>query len=576
MHTIISEPIRSNLALGLGVRQSRGVIFLTGNLWPCVRRRSVQKIPANEEERENFGRSACFFVVILCVYVLSSPAARAQGALPATGPDMRVGDLSTQFQQAFGALPQAGANNWSYGASLDLSETFDNGVVRRNGGIGSDLITQVTPGISITGDSTRLTGSLYYAPSLIIYSPDGNLNSIAQNLNGSGTATIIQDLFFVDLRGYAAQQPINGGQGPAGVIAPGGANLAQTLSFSLTPRLQHSFDGTGTAILSDTVTRNILNALNSTQSNAGLEDGNFTSNQVNASFSTGENFGRIGNTLSAVALQYSGTGALQGAHRESIQDSISYAFSRLVSFTASLGHENIVYGPTGPAPINDITWSVGTQLTPNSDTSISLSYGHEQGFTSASLDSSFAPSARTRVYARYSQGVGTQQESLQTALSSSAVGPGGIAIDSVTGAPLVLTNNFLGTQTSVYHTTSASLTGVLLYDRDTISLDLQYVNNVQLSAITVGNIGSSTGTYGSVAWAHNVSDDLRINTFFQYGTLKAVGGNQDDLLLSLSLNYVLSPTLSASAQYSHTQTTGATFGLPPSADIATIALHKTF
>lgn len=506
--------------------------------------------------------------------------AQAQG-LPAIGPDVRVGDLRTEFQQAFGGLPPAQAHSWTYQPSIDLSETFDDGVVLPSGRTGSDFITMVTPGITIIGDSARLTGTIYYTPTLNIYAMHGDLNSIAQNLNAEVTATVIPDLFFVDLRGYATQESLNGGTGPATGVATTGDDQAQTTSLSVTPRLQHRFGGTGTGILSDTLTRNMISTVNNnTAANADLTGGNFTSNQENASFTTGEDFGRISDTLSAVALQYSGTGTLQGAHRETFSDSASYAFNRFIAVTGSVGHENIVYGFGGPAPIDDITWSGGVQLTPGPNTSINLSYGHQQGSDSASLDSSFAPTARTRVYARYSQSVGTQQEQFQVGLAQAAIGPGNILVDRITGAPLLIGNNFLAVQSSeVFRTTTASLTGALIYDRDTITVDIEHDDEDQISAVTPGT-GSSSGIFGSVAWSHDVSDATVINSFVQYGTRTIAGsGNQADFTFNVSISYIISPSLTASAQYTRTQTTGAEAGTadtPASRDIAVVSLHKTF
>jgi uncharacterized protein (PEP-CTERM system associated) len=523
-------------------------------------------------------RAASGLMVLLGAWASCGGAARAQGLLPATGPDLRVGDLRDQFQQAFGAVPAAEAHSWTFVPSLDLSETFDDGVLLRNGGYGTDLVTRVAPGITISGDSSRLQGDLTYAPALSVYAKNGNLNSVAQNLNASATATLVPDLLFLDLRGYAAQQAIYGGQGPNYSYQQSGQTEAQTMSYSATPRLEHRFGGTGTATASYTYTRNIIDADVSTQQNAYLSQGNFSSQQENASFTTGEDFGQLQDTLSALALQYTGSGALSGAHREVFQDSASYALSRLIALTGSIGHENIVYGPGGGVPIDDVTWSVGATLTPNADTSIQVSYGRQQGATSASLNASLAPTSRTRVYATYSQGVGSQQEGLQNALQNSVVNANGVTVDRTTGVPIQVANNFYGIQTGIYRTTRASLTGVVLYDRDTVTLELEHDDYVLLSSANAGNIGSNSGEFGSVAWSHSVSEALTANLFLQYGTrnISGGGGNQDSLTFSVSGNYIISATLNASAQYTRTQINGNTFGQPTSHDVATVSLHKTF
>ncbi len=46
----------------------------------------------------------------------------------------------------------------------------------------------------------------------------------------------------------------------------------------------------------------------------------------------------------------------------------------------------IVYNTTGGLNVNDLTWSVGTTLTPDPDTSLTVSYGHLNGYNSLSVN----------------------------------------------------------------------------------------------------------------------------------------------------------------------------------------------
>jgi uncharacterized protein (PEP-CTERM system associated) len=537
------------------------------------------------------GRPAGILAIAIGAWATCGAAARAQGVLPPTGVDTRVGDLRGYFAQAFGQVvpPEAATHGWTYSAAVDASETYDTDVPISSGGSNRqshDLITRITPSVGVTGDSARLTGSLFYSPSINIYAFHGNQNGFNQNLNAAATATVIPDFFFVDLRAFAGEQQISGYGGPAGTTDVGSSNQALATSFSISPTLRHSFSTLANAELGYSFSRTAY-AANSqvATTTAQAVNQNFTSQEEHATVSTGQDFGQFNDSVLAQATQSSGTGSLSGASSYLLTDTASYAISRSLNVTGSIGHENYTYGGGSPYKINDLTWSGGLDWTPNPDSSISIGYGHQQGNSSFYLNGTYAPSADTRVYARYSQGVGTTAQNLQTAVTSSTVGPTGVVIDRTTGQPVLLTNNFFITQTGVFRTTSASATGVLLWPRDLFSLSLTYQETTQLtngvaSAGIAGTSSSSSGKFGSLAWTHDVSDDLHTNALVQYGTNSGTGvtsgSSQGSLLLNVGMSYAISDTLSVGAQY--TLTTGPSgFGTGSGVrEIAIVSIHKTF
>jgi uncharacterized protein (PEP-CTERM system associated) len=529
------------------------------------------------------------------VWVAGGATARAQGLLPPTGVDTRVGDLRGYFEQAFGEVPvEATTHEWIYSAAVDASETYNTDVPitsNNNNRQSHDLITRITPSVGVTGESARLTGSLFYSPSVNIYAFHGNQNGIDQNLNAAATATVIPDLFFVDLRAYAAEQAISGYNGPAGTTNVSSSNEALTTSFSISPTLRHSFGTLANAELGYTLSRTAF-AANSQVATATAQtvNQNFVSQEEHALVSTGQDFGQINDAISADATQTSGTGSLSGASSDVISNTLSYAATRSVTVTSSIGHEDYTYGGGNPYKINDLTWSGGLDWTPDPDSSISVGYGHQQGNSSFYLNGTYAPTADTRVYARYSQGVGTEAQNLQAAVASSTVNSSGVVIDRTTGQPVVLTNNFFVTQTGLFRTTSASATGVLLWPRDLFSLSVNYQETSQLensvaSAGIAGSSSSSSGKFGSLAWTHDVSDDLHTNALVQYGFNNGTNfntgtgvsnGNQGSLLLNVGMSYSISDTLSVGAQF--TLTTGPNgYGTGSGAqEIAIVSIHKTF
>jgi uncharacterized protein (PEP-CTERM system associated) len=540
-------------------------------------------------------------------FVLSCGAAQAQ-LLPSVGPDLRVGDLRSQFDQAFnGPLGASGVElqGWQVNYGLQVSETFDDGIILPNGRIASDLITQISPFVTIQAATARLQGTLYYAPQLNLFTFHGNQTNIGQNLNASATATVVPDLFFVDLRGFAGQQSAYGGQGTLASSQSSGNNQVQTTSFSVRPYLQHKFSGIGTAMLGYTLTQSMTDAsqVNSNTSNSPffipINSNRSLTNEGHFNFTTGDEFGRFNHMVDALASQSQGTGVQNGSRQSSAYYQLSYATTRDLTLNGSLGYEDIYYSNVVGSPplhIHGLTYNAGFRWTPDPDTFVSLSYGRQQGNNAFNLDSGFAPTARSRIYLRYSQGVGTQLDQLQNSLAATRATSSGVSIDPTTGAPVVIGNNFFnGNQLAVYRTTTASATAALNYDRDTFSLTLEHDDQVVLaggapvvtsSGISTGGATSSSGFTGSLVWSHSVSEAITASAAAEYGTRTAPfqnfagfgngSNNQTTLSFNVTVSYALSPTLSTSAQYTRIDISGNTFGQAANRDIATVRLTKTF
>ena len=190
--------------------------------------------------------------------------------------------------------------------------------------------------------------------------------------------------------------------------------------------------------------------------------------------------------------------------------------------------------------------------------SITVTYGSLEGVDFVQVDANYAPTARTRVFARYSKGIATGLEQLLDAVNASTLDQMGNPLD-ISGAPLQLVNNFFGVQNNVARVTNASLTGVLQYDRDSISATVNRQESHQVGAVsaTSANNQDTTGMYGSLTWQHNLWPNLQSSTFVQWGTNQNTtpgsSQNSDSLVFSLSLAYVVSQTMNAYAQYSWTR-----------------------
>ena len=478
--------------------------------------------------------------------IVGAGAARAQGLYPPTGGglpigggmpgagvgapagvDTRVGDLRGYFNQAFGNVPapEVATRSYTFTAGLDVSEIYDTDAVQSSSHGTHDLITRISPSIGVSIDAARITGSLFYAPSIDFYAYHGNQNNIAQNLNAAATAVLVPDWLFLDVRAYASQASITGYNGPNTVTPVSQSNQVQTTSFSAAPTLRHTFGSTATVEAGTIFSRTAYNSGNNTVIiNNGFgniaEQLNQTqiTSEEHASVSTGEDFGRFNDTLSGYASQSTGQGTLTTAHQQVFSNHLAYAVSYSVILTASIGHETIHYGGPTPYNLNDVIWSGGVRLLPNPDSTIDVGYGRQQGDTSFYLNANYAWSPQTHVFATYTEGIGTNAGFLQNAVSGTTVGPNGVTFNPITNTPVLLNNNFAGTRPGLFRTKTASAGVLLVHPRDIYNLTFNYTDSTQLVTGVEGSTAnnSNTSTYGSISWSHDLSTDLRSNALLQY------------------------------------------------------------
>ena len=503
---------------------------------------------------------------LLAAAALAPPlAARAQ-LLPDTGTTVQVDGLRQQLE---GLLASGTGGNptepgWTVVPSLGVEQRWTDHLQGPGETSGSTFITELLPAVLINGQTSRSITTINYATALLYYSNNGDQNRIDQNLNALSQITLVPERLFIDLRGFAITQPVYAGYAPGSSTALARQGETETLVFSAHPYLRERFGDLGFAELGATVSRASQDGLpairTAGQTFAGTPAQNTISEQEYLSLSSGPDFGRSSVALSLTAGQNTGTGGVNDSSRSEAKLTLGYAITRQLTALAGLGYDTVHYGGTPAYNQSGPEWSGGLRWTPNPDSSISVSYGREQGLDSAQLDASYAPTARTHVYARYSEGIATGLEQLLNAMNAATLDPLGNPIAASNGAPLQIANSFYGVQNNLAQVTSASLTAMLLENRDSFSASLSHQERRQLAATTTSLTGpqDSSGSYASLGWQHDFWPNLHSALFAQWGTARnSIGSGRtritetsNPLVFSLRLSYAVSPTLSAYAQYS--------------------------
>lgn len=523
-----------------------------------------------------------------------APIAAPGGLLPATGANLRAGDL--QDVLGVGALNQPlqqPARSWTVSPSLGLGEEFTDNVQGNVGrGRGADVITLFQPGLNLSVDTTRLQGTLSYHPEVDLYARNSGDTQVDQDFGGQALATLLPGTLFLDLRGDGTVTS-NGFGGPVGTVANGYGGATQSVDLSASPYALHRFGPWGTGEVGANVSRTTVGAPEgSPEPVAGfgltpfdqVTNQDVTSYSGHVAFATGEAFNRYSGTVLGYATKYDGTGVLANAVRDTATVDNDYAVTRFVTVLTRAGYEHIRYAGSNPQRIDDEIWNAGLRLTLGPDSTVSASYGHHDGFDSATVDLALSPTARTRFFLRYSEGLTTEAEQLQGALADSDFDQLGNPVDHSSGAPLLNDAGFFGAQDNLYRSRSLTATAQLVKPRDTVSASIDAEDNTLVSSSELpgeplNGLGSNKGLYGSLTWSHALSPLLSLQALGQYGITEedGPGGRQDFLLGSLSLARALSPTLSAQLSYSFNRRSGDGASTPAlSQNVVIVSAVKSF
>jgi uncharacterized protein (PEP-CTERM system associated) len=241
--------------------------------------------------------------------------------------------------------------------------------------------------------------------------------------------------------------------------------------------------------------------------------------------------------------------------RAIVTDQISYLVNRGITVFVSGGHESIQYSGLNAPSINGLTWSFGTTLTPDPDSQLTVSYGHQNGANSLTVDGHYALTARTMISVSYGSTLGTQLQNLQSQLNLATTNGNGRLVNGQTGGQLFGANNALGVQDGIFRTTTLTVGTQTTLDRDLFSINLLMAKQTSTSSL---NTSSTTSKTINLNWVHQMRPDMTANAGFSYalqdqttGAISAANpGNNTTLWANLGLQWQLSDTATASVRYS--------------------------
>ncbi|MFZ5616665.1 MAG: hypothetical protein ACOZAA_05005 [Pseudomonadota bacterium] len=309
----------------------------------------------------------------------------------------------------------------------------------------------------------------------------------SQDVGAAGTATIAENLFYVDIAGSTSRQLAGENARFTHNVNAGRTQRVNVHNFAVSPYLNHRFANGSAAELRYRFSQVFID---STRANSlgQIFDGNSRTQEVVATYDSGNSIDRIAVELTAYGNKTRDYGSSTRADIEyeqgTLQGDLQFELTERFALTGAVGYDEV--DTTAPATfipadqLSGVFWRAGFRARPGRKTDVRLEYGrrYDDDFIDArvrydlSERLTFSASAG-RTFQTQSQAVATQYEALQRRtldfvedLRGGEIGDASDVVDALTRA----TRSRINAQQiglGVANNASASLTGV--YGRTTIN-----------------------------------------------------------------------------------------------------------
>jgi uncharacterized protein (PEP-CTERM system associated) len=349
----------------------------------------------------------------------------------------------------------ASGDDFQVSPSLSLQQVYNSTSQGPGGGSSDLLVSAISTGIHVTGDTPHATLDFSYSPSFNHYELGNVQDHIEQNELSSSLITPFPNLLTIKVDTYAVEMGAksNSLSGLGGTLPQSDDRMLYYIG-SVTPRLTRRFGDVATL---DAFFR--LNSVNtsdeSTHVNGGRSaSGDSLQQEAQATIGSGDSFGRLSASLNLDHGE--GSASAQGSAGNSSDSDyvgLEYHLNHAFSLTGSIGYQKTFYGATLETPSYTsagMTWNAGVRYTPNPLTLLSISYGLQQGVYVPTLQLNYALGERTTLTASYITKVTTQLETLANNLQFLTYNAAGQPIDSRTGLPYVGITTIFGSQNALF------------------------------------------------------------------------------------------------------------------------------
>ncbi|CAH1079373.1 TIGR03016 family PEP-CTERM system-associated outer membrane protein [Candidatus Nitrotoga sp. 1052] len=263
------------------------------------------------------------------------------------------------------------AAEWKVVPRLMLMETYtDNVTLATQGNEKSDFITQINPGISLTGTGARLKVNANYTMQNLFYANQNNQNRTVHQLRAGANAELIKNFFFLDSTASISQQNIS----LLGPLTTNNENITNNRTtvktYSISPNIRHNFSN-----FASTQARYTHNAVyTGVEGQSGSQ-----SDTILLSLTSGSAFRTLGWGLNYTNQKINGLGTSIGGLRTSVENerymgNLRYRVSSKFSLTGTSGYQKFTYTSTTGKSAGSF-WTAGFVWTPAQRTNITANTG---------------------------------------------------------------------------------------------------------------------------------------------------------------------------------------------------------
>jgi hypothetical protein len=135
------------------------------------------------------------------------------------------------------------AGDWTITPRLTLGEIYSDNINLDDSDKEYDLVTEISPGISLRGKSARTRAQLDYQMQNTIFLKDSDANGISHQLNADGTAEITKNFFFVDASSSIGQAIVDSGGTVSTNNINNAGNQTDFYAYGVSPYIRPHFGG---------------------------------------------------------------------------------------------------------------------------------------------------------------------------------------------------------------------------------------------------------------------------------------------------------------------------------------------
>lgn len=294
------------------------------------------------------------------------------------------------------------AADWTITPTLGLKETYTDNVRLTQDNKESDFITQINPGISLTGVGPHLTADARYVMQNIFYVKENSHNATNHRLNANANAELLDDLFFVDAKASISQRSISS-FGPQSTDNTNITNNSTNVkTYSISPYLLNHFQNFATSEL-----RYTHDSVSTTGSGSAVSSGlsNSQSDNILVGLRSGTDFRILGWGLNYNKQRIDfNTG--QTVDLETYGGDLRYLVTPHFGLTATGGEEKNNYLSLAGKSSGGPYWTGGFEWNPSQRTSIAANAGKRYFGNTYSLKADLR-SRKTYWNVSYNEGITT-------------------------------------------------------------------------------------------------------------------------------------------------------------------------